>query len=46
MINFNALAMRHGLRLSDIFETVLGYPTMLLGAKRAADQFLLGPPKR
>ncbi len=33
-----ALAMRHGLRLPALSETVHAYPTMMLGARRAADQ--------
>lgn len=46
MIDYFALAMRNGLRLNDIADTVVGYPTMLLGAKRAADQFLIRLPQR
>jgi pyruvate/2-oxoglutarate dehydrogenase complex dihydrolipoamide dehydrogenase (E3) component len=33
-----ALAMRHGLRLPALADTVHAYPTMMLGARRAADQ--------
>jgi pyruvate/2-oxoglutarate dehydrogenase complex dihydrolipoamide dehydrogenase (E3) component len=36
-----ALAMKHGLRLDALAETVHAYPTMMLGARRAADQFYL-----
>jgi pyruvate/2-oxoglutarate dehydrogenase complex dihydrolipoamide dehydrogenase (E3) component len=46
MIDYFALAMRSGQGLNDISDTLLSYPTMLLGAKRAADQFLLRLPKR
>lgn len=35
-----ALAMRHGLRLHQLAGTIHAYPTMMLGARRAADQFL------
>lgn len=38
MISEFALAMRNGLRLSHISETVHPYPTYLLGNRRAADQ--------
>lgn len=36
-----ALAMRHGLRLPALSETMHAYPTMMLGARRAADQFFV-----
>lgn len=40
MISEYALAMRNGLRLSDIANTIHPYPTFLLGNRRAADQFV------
>jgi len=40
MISEYALAMRNGLRLSQIARTVHPYPTYLLGNRRAADQFV------
>jgi pyruvate/2-oxoglutarate dehydrogenase complex dihydrolipoamide dehydrogenase (E3) component len=46
MLDFVALAMSNGLRLSDVSGTLLGYPTMLLGTKRAADQYLVRLLKR
>ncbi len=46
MIGLYALAMKNGLRLNDISDTVQGYPTMMIGAKRAADQFYVGLLKR
>lgn len=47
MINEFALAMHHGLTLRDISSTVHAYPTYLLGARRAADQWYVrqGSPK-
>ncbi len=39
IINEYALAMKNGLRLSKISDTVHPYPTLLLGARRAADQY-------
>ena len=40
MISEYALAMRNGLRLSDIANTIHPYPTFLLGNRRVADQFV------
>ncbi|MBV8051904.1 MAG: NAD(P)/FAD-dependent oxidoreductase [Acidobacteriaceae bacterium] len=40
MISEYALAMRHGLRLSHIAETIHPYPTYMLGNRRTADQFI------
>ncbi|MCU1257867.1 MAG: mercuric reductase, partial [Bryobacterales bacterium] len=40
MISECALAMRHGLRLSQIADTVHPYPTYMLGNRRTADQFV------
>ncbi len=47
MINEFALAMHHGLTLRDISSTVHAYPTYLLGARRAADQWYVrqGSPR-
>lgn len=39
MVTEYALAMRHGLRLHALSDTIHPYPTMMLGARRAADQF-------
>ena len=39
MISEYALAMRNGLRLSDIANTIHPYPTFGLGNRRAADQY-------
>lgn len=39
MITEYALAMRNGIRLSRIAETIHPYPTYMLGNRRAADQF-------
>jgi pyruvate/2-oxoglutarate dehydrogenase complex dihydrolipoamide dehydrogenase (E3) component len=39
MINEFSLAMRNNLSLRDISNTVHAYPTYLLGARRAADQW-------
>ncbi|MFQ5602123.1 MAG: dihydrolipoyl dehydrogenase family protein [bacterium] len=38
IINEFALAMKNGLKLSHIADTIHPYPTWLLGARRAADQ--------
>ncbi|MEZ4572267.1 MAG: FAD-dependent oxidoreductase [Thermomicrobiales bacterium] len=38
MIVEYAIAMKHGLSLADLSTTVHPYPTMMLGARRAADQ--------
>jgi pyruvate/2-oxoglutarate dehydrogenase complex dihydrolipoamide dehydrogenase (E3) component len=38
MISEYALAMRHGLRLSHIADTIHPYPTYMLGNRRTADQ--------
>ena len=40
MISEYALAMRNGLRLSDIANTIHPYPTFLLGNRRAATRFV------
>lgn len=40
MITEYALAMRNGIRLSRIAETIHAYPTYMLGNRRAADQFV------
>ena len=40
MISEYALAMRHGLRLSQIADTIHPYPTYMLGNRRTADQFV------
>jgi pyruvate/2-oxoglutarate dehydrogenase complex dihydrolipoamide dehydrogenase (E3) component len=40
MISEYALAMRHGLRLSHIAETIHPYPTYMLGNRRTADRFV------
>jgi pyruvate/2-oxoglutarate dehydrogenase complex dihydrolipoamide dehydrogenase (E3) component len=40
MISEYALAMRHGLRLSHIADTIHPYPTFILGNRRAADRFV------
>lgn len=39
MIAEYALAMRNGVRLSQIAETIHPYPTYMLGNRKAADQF-------
>lgn len=39
MINEFALAMKHGLSLRDISQTVHAYPTWSLGIRKAADQW-------
>jgi hypothetical protein len=36
------LAMKHGLKLSDVADTVFPYPTMVEGVKRAADAYQRG----
>lgn len=41
-----ALAMKNGLKLADISNTIHAYPTMLLGARRAADQYYVRLQKR
>ncbi|MFQ5769218.1 MAG: hypothetical protein ACE5HX_01680 [bacterium] len=41
IINEYALAMKNGLKLSKISDTIHPYPTMLLGARRAADQYYI-----
>ncbi len=46
LINEYALAMKNGLKLSKISDTIHAYPTMLLGARRAADQFYVRLQKR
>ena len=40
MITEYALAMRHGIRLSQIAGTIHPYPTFLLGNRRAADLYV------
>ncbi|MGI8958305.1 MAG: hypothetical protein ACR2IV_00790 [Bryobacteraceae bacterium] len=40
MIAEYALAMRNGIRLSRIADTIHPYPTYMLGNRRAADQFV------
>lgn len=40
MISEYALAMRHGLRLPQIADTIHPYPTYTLGNRKAADQFV------
>jgi pyruvate/2-oxoglutarate dehydrogenase complex dihydrolipoamide dehydrogenase (E3) component len=40
MISEYALAMRHGLRLSQIADTIHPYPTYMLGNRKTADQFI------
>lgn len=42
MINEFALAMKHGLTLRDISQTVHAYPTWTLGIRKAADQWFVG----
>ncbi|MFQ5675831.1 MAG: mercuric reductase, partial [bacterium] len=46
IIDEYALAMKNGLKLAKISDTVHAYPTMLLGARRAADQFYVRLHKR
>ncbi len=46
IINEYALAMKNGIKLSKISDTIHAYPTMLLGARRAADQFYVRMQKR
>lgn len=41
MIDEFALAMSNSIRLDQLAQTLHAYPTMLLGARRAADQFPL-----
>lgn len=40
MISEYALAMRHGLGLSQIADTIHPYPTYMLGNRKTADQFV------
>ncbi len=40
MISEYALAMRHGLGLSQIAQTIHPYPTYMLGNRKTADQFV------
>jgi pyruvate/2-oxoglutarate dehydrogenase complex dihydrolipoamide dehydrogenase (E3) component len=40
MISEYALAMRHGLRLSEIAGTIHPYPTYMLGNRQTADKFV------
>ncbi|MCG8608491.1 FAD-dependent oxidoreductase [bacterium] len=46
IINEYALAMKNRLRLTKISNAVHAYPTMLLGARRAADQYYVRLQKR
>ncbi len=46
LINEYALAMKNGLKLTKIADTIHAYPTMLLGARRAADQYYVRLQKR
>ncbi|MFQ5652935.1 MAG: dihydrolipoyl dehydrogenase family protein [bacterium] len=46
IINEYALAMKNGLKLPKISDTIHAYPTLLLGARRAADQFYVRLQKR
>ncbi len=46
IISEYALAMKNGLKLAKIADTVHAYPTLLLGARRAADQFYVRLQKR
>lgn len=46
IISEYTLAMKNGLKLSNISDTVHAYPTMLLGARRAADQYYVRLQKR
>ncbi|MFQ5707275.1 MAG: dihydrolipoyl dehydrogenase family protein [bacterium] len=46
IINEYALSMKNGLKLTKISDTVHPYPTMLLGARRAADQYYVRLQKR
>jgi len=46
IISEYTLAMKNGLKLSKIADTVHAYPTMLLGARRAADQYYVRLQKR
>ena len=40
MISEYALAMRHGLRLSQVADTIHPYPTYMLGNRQTADKFV------
>ena len=40
MISEYALAMRHGLRLSQVADTIHPYPTYMLGNHQTADKFV------
>lgn len=46
IVNEYALAMKNGLKLSKVSDTIHAYPTMLLGARRAADQYYVRLQKR
>ncbi len=46
IINEYALAMKNGLKLAKISDTIHAYPTLLLGARRAADQYYVRLQKR
>jgi pyruvate/2-oxoglutarate dehydrogenase complex dihydrolipoamide dehydrogenase (E3) component len=46
IINEYALAMKNGIKLSQISDTIHAYPTMLLGARRAADQYYVRLQKK
>ncbi len=39
LISLYALAMKHGVTLREIADTIIPYPTYALGARRAADQW-------
>ncbi len=46
IIDEYAIAMKNGLKLSKISDTIHAYPTLLLGARRAADQYYVRLQKR
>ncbi|MFQ5640171.1 MAG: dihydrolipoyl dehydrogenase family protein [bacterium] len=46
IINEYTLAMKNGLKLAKISGTIHAYPTMLLGARRAADQYYVRLQKK
>ncbi|MFQ5864229.1 MAG: dihydrolipoyl dehydrogenase family protein [bacterium] len=46
IINEYALAMKNGIKLSKISDTIHPYPTLLLGARRAADQYYVRLQKK
>lgn len=46
IINEYALAMKNKIKLSQISDTIHPYPTMLLGARRAADQYYIHLQKK